>query len=42
MSNKELFENYILCMSDYNINEYNANLINHSELKMNDEYLNYE
>ena len=42
MSNKELFENYILCISDYNINEYNANLINHSELKMNDEYLNYE
>lgn len=42
MSNKELFENYILCISDYNINEYNANLINYSELKMNDEYLNYE
>ena len=42
MSNKGLVENLMLSIADYNINEYNANLINHSELKMSDDYLNYE
>ena len=42
MNNKELVENLMLSIADYNINECNANLINHSELKMSDDYLNYE
>ena len=42
ISKKELVENFMLSIADYSINEFNSNLINHSELKMNDDYLNYE
>ena len=42
MTNKEIIEKIMLCITDYNINEYNSNLINHSELIMNDDYKEYE
>ena len=42
INSKELVENLMLSIADYNINQFNANLINHSELIMSDDYLNYE
>ena len=42
LTNKELVEKIFLCITDLNINEYNSNLINHSELIMNDDYKAYE
>ena len=42
MTEHEIVQNFFLCITDFNINEYNANLINHSSLKMDDEYTNYE
>lgn len=35
---KELIENYINCLVDYEIDEQNANAINHTEIKMSKEY----
>ena len=35
---KEVLENYMNCQVDYTINEKNANAINHSELKVSEEY----
>ena len=35
---KEVLENYMNCLVDYMINEKNANAINHSELKVPEEY----
>ena len=35
---KEVLENYMNCLVDYTINEKNANAINHSELKVSEEY----
>ena len=42
LTNKEIVEKIMLCITDLNINEYNSNLINHSELLMNDDYKIYE
>ena len=42
MTNKEIIEKIMLYITDYNINEYSSNLINHSELIMNDDYKEYE
>ena len=41
-NSKELLENFINCEVDYMIDEYNANAINHSELKVTKGYENIE
>ena len=42
LSNKEIVEKIMLCITDLGINEYNSNLINHSKLIMNEDYKEYE
>ena len=42
ITNKEIIEHFMNCITDFNINEFNANVINHSELKINDDYKIYE
>ena len=42
ITNKEIIENFMNCITDFNINELNANVINHSELKINEDYKTYE
>jgi hypothetical protein len=41
-SHKENIENFMNCMTDFSINEFNCKLINHSGIKMNDDYEMYE
>ena len=41
-SNEYIMSNFINSIVDFNINELNSNLINHSELKMDDDYKIYE
>ena len=41
LTHKEIIERYMNCMADFNINEINSKLINHSELKMNEDYIKY-
>ena len=41
-TDKEIIENVLQCVLDININKYNANVINHSKIKLGDEYDNYE
>ena len=41
-TDKEIIENVLKCVLDININKYNANAINHSKIKLGDEYDNYE
>ena len=42
ISHKEIIEDYMNCMTDFCINELNSKLINHSEIKMNDDFKIYE
>ena len=42
ITNKEIIENLMNCVTDFNINEFNANVINHSELKINEDFMIYE
>ena len=42
MTNKELIEEYTNCILDLNINYFNANLINHTDVKLGKEYTEYE
>ena len=42
ITNKQIIENCMNCITDFNINEFNANVINHSELKINEDYKIYE
>ena len=42
ISDKEKIENFMNSITDLNINEFNANLINHSQIIMNEDYERYE
>ena len=42
MSLKDIINYFMKCMTDLSINEINANFINHSNIKMDENYINYE